>query len=191
MCQSQDINSSHGFLSTPNYPHGFISNLNCPCTLIPSLGHSIVLEIIYFHLPICAEAGLILWLGQDYQTKCLTQDPITILSNTQQNITLRFYTLKTNKQGGFLMKYSVLPESNNATVRLQCYATSPINRSMIANSLLNGKSSLQSQTIFHQKDETEILVTNPNDLIKRLRPSVSINEVYKVFKSLKYSLRFF
>ncbi|CAF4855367.1 unnamed protein product, partial [Rotaria sp. Silwood2] len=118
ICQRQDISLSNGFISTPNYPNGFISNLNCLCTLVGSGNNSIVIEFIYFNLSICSESGLILWIGQDFQTKCLTQDPITIISNIQQNITFRFYTLKSIKKGGFLIKYSLLPESNNGTVRL-------------------------------------------------------------------------
>jgi hypothetical protein len=91
--------------------------------LFASPGHAIVLEVIDFRLPTCAEAGLILWLGDDFQTKCLTQEPLTVVSNIQQNVTLRFYTLAQIKHGGFLIKYSVLPVSNNATVHLQCYVT--------------------------------------------------------------------
>lgn len=88
-----------------------------------------MLEVIDFRLPTCAEAGLILWLGQDFQTKCLTQDPLTVVSNVQQNVTMRFYTLAHAKHGGFLIKYSVLPVSNNATVRLQCYTAPAVSRS--------------------------------------------------------------
>jgi hypothetical protein len=189
ICQSHDLISPHGFLSTPNYPNGFPSNLNCPCALIPSSGHSIILEIIDFHLPICAEAGLILWLGQDFQTKCLAQDPVTLISNTQQNVTLRFYSLKPNKQGGFLMKYSVSPESDNATVRLQCYTGSAINRSTIANSSFNPKPSPQVHNILE-----EVSVTNPNDLSKQLRPAASIIETVssmnkqQQFQSLNQSI---
>ena len=128
MCQPQDTTLSYGFLSTPKYPHGFAANLNCPCALFASPGHAIVLEVIDFRLPTCAEAGLILWLGQDFQTKCLTQDPLTVVSNVQQNVTLRFYTLAQVKHGGFLIKYSVLPVSNNATVHLQCYVAPAVSR---------------------------------------------------------------
>jgi hypothetical protein len=145
--------------------------LNCPCALIASPGHSIILEIIDFHLPACTEAGLILWLGQDFQTKCLRQDPVTLISNFQQNITLRFYTLKNNKQGGILMKYSLSPESDNATVRLQCYTPSAINRSTI----LNIKSSSQVPNIFDQADSMDISITNLNDLSKQFRPGPSIS----------------
>jgi len=181
MCQSQDIISSNGFLSTPNYPNGFISNLNCPCTLIPLPNHSIILEIIDFNLPICTESGLILWLGQEFQTKCLKQDPVTLISNTQQNITLRFYSLKSNKQGGILMKYSVSPESNNATIRLQCYTTSTIiNRSTISNSLLKSKSSSQIQNIINHEDVVELPITNSNELSKQFRSAASIIEAHKV-----------
>ncbi len=84
--------------------------------------------MIDFRLPTCSEAGLILWLGQDFQTKCLTQDPLTVVSNIQQNVTLRFYTLAHIKHGGFLIKYSVLPLSNNATVHLQCYVAPAVTR---------------------------------------------------------------
>jgi len=128
VCQPQDTTLTYGFLSTPNYPHGFLPNLNCPCALFASPGHVIVLEVIDFRLPTCAEAGLILWLGQDYQTKCLTQEPLTVVSNIQQNVTLRFYTLAHIKHGGFLIKYSVLPISNNATIRLQCYVAPAVSR---------------------------------------------------------------
>ncbi|CAF0928363.1 unnamed protein product [Didymodactylos carnosus] len=127
VCQAQDTTLSYGFISSPTYPQGFQSNLNCPCALFASPGHAIVLEVIDFRLPSCAEAGLILWMGSDYQTKCLTQDPLTVVGNVQQNVTLRFYTLNNMKHGGFLIKYSVLPVSNNATVRLQCY-TAPSNQ---------------------------------------------------------------
>ncbi|CAF0747177.1 unnamed protein product [Adineta ricciae] len=129
VCQPQDTTLTYGFLSTPNYPHGFSPNLNCPCALFATPGYAIVLEVIDFRLPTCAEAGLILWLGQDFQTKCLTQDPLTVVSNVQQNVTLRFYTLSHMKHGGFLIKYSVLPVSNNATVRLQCYVAPAVSRS--------------------------------------------------------------
>jgi hypothetical protein len=112
---------------------------------------------------------LILWLGQDFQTKCLKQEPVTLISNFQQNITLRFYTLKNNKQGGILMKYSLSPESDNATVRLQCYTPSAINRSTISNSLLNIKSSSQISNIFDQVDSMDISINNRNDLSKQLR----------------------
>ncbi|CAF0731287.1 unnamed protein product [Rotaria sordida] len=132
VCQPQDTTLTYGFLSTPNYPHGFSSNLNCPCALFASPGHAIVLEVIDFRLPTCAEAGLILWLGQDFQTKCLTQDPLTVVSNIQQNVTLRFYTLAHVKHGGFLIKYSVLPVSNNGTVRLQCYVAPAVNRTPVS-----------------------------------------------------------
>ena len=169
ICQPQDIHSTHGFLSTPNYPNGFTSNLNCPCALVASPGHSIVLEIIDFNLPACTEAGLILWLGQDFQTKCLRQDPVTLISTFQQNITLRFYTLKHNKQGGILMKYSVSPESENATVRLHCYAPSSLNRSTVSNSLVNVKSSSLASYIIDQGDSMDISITNLNDLPKQLR----------------------
>ena len=91
--------------------------------------------MIDFRLPTCAEAGLILWLGQDFQTKCLTQDPLTVVSNMQQNVTLRFYTLAHIKHGGFLIKYSVLPLSNNATIRLQCYVAPAVSRAPVATNL--------------------------------------------------------
>ena len=110
--------------------------MNCPCALFASPGHAIVLEVIDFRLPTCAEAGLILWLGQDFQTKCLTQDPLTVVSNVQQNVTLRFYTLSQMKHGGFLIKYSVLPVSNNATVRLQCYVAPAVNRPPASTNLI-------------------------------------------------------
>ena len=83
-------------------------------------------------MPTCAEAGLILWLGKDFQTKCLTQDPLTVVSNIRQNVTLRFYTLAPVKHGGFLIKYSVLPASNNATVRLQCYIAPIVSQSSVS-----------------------------------------------------------
>jgi len=195
ICQSQDTILSDGFLSTPNYPHGFLSNLNCPCALIPSPGHLIILEIIDFHLPTCDEAGLILWLGQDFQTKCLRQDPITLISNIQQNITLRFYTLNNNKQGGFLMKYSVSPESDNATVRLQCYAAPAINRSKMShNLLLNSKSSPQLQNIRDQEGIMESHGSNSNDSSKHFRSAALIIEPHKVceiFYKLRYSFFFF
>jgi hypothetical protein len=183
ICQPKDITLSNGFLSTPNYPNGFISNLNCPCILFASSGHSIVLEIIDFHLPTCAEAGLILWFGQDFQTKCLTQNPLILISNPEQNVTLRFYTLKNLKQGGFLLKYSLSPESDNATIRLHCYAAPMISRSVVSNSSLPMTTSLQVQSTFHQEDRQQLLVTNRNDLLKRLRPSALTTEAYTVCES--------
>lgn len=50
----------------------------------------------------------------------------------QQNVTLRFYTLAHIKHGGFLIKYSVLPLSNNATIRLQCYVAPAVSRAPVA-----------------------------------------------------------
>jgi hypothetical protein len=153
VCQPQDTTLTYGFLSTPNYPHGFSPNLNCPCALFASPGHAIVLEVIDFRLPTCAEAGLILWLGQDFQTKCLTQDPLTVVSNIQQNVTLRFYTLAHAKHGGFLIKYSVLPVSNNATIRLQCYVAPAVSRPSASTNLpapnLLQQPSLQLPNINH------------------------------------------
>ncbi|CAF1190891.1 unnamed protein product [Rotaria sp. Silwood1] len=180
ICQNQDIILSHGFVSTPNYPHGFQSNLNCLCTLIPSGNNSIVLEIIYFNLPICTEAALVLWIGQDLHTKCLQQDPITFISNIQQNITFRFYTLKNNKYGGFLMKYSILPETNNGTIRLQCYlsSSSSIIRSTILNSYSTLKYSLNNKNSYEYEYEKDLSVIHTNDYIKRNRPVQSIIEPY-------------
>ncbi|CAF0883584.1 unnamed protein product [Rotaria sordida] len=174
ICESQDIILTDGFISTPNYPNGFLSNLNCLCTLVASSNNSIVLEIINFNLPICSEAGLLLWIGEDFQTKCLTQDPITLISNYQQNITFRFYTFKNQKQGGFLMKYYLLPQSNNATLRLQCHLTSSSNRSIISNHFLTYKSSRRNPNQY----EKELSLTHSNDLIKRFRSSPSIIEPY-------------
>ena len=124
LCQSQESDLSHGYLSSPTYPHGFHSNLNCLCVLSPSSGHSIVVELIDFHLPTCPEAGLILRLGDEIQTKCSTQNPLTLLGNPHQNLTLRFYSSTHVNHGGFLMKYSVTPVTDNATVRLQCQTIS-------------------------------------------------------------------
>ncbi|CAF4568275.1 unnamed protein product [Rotaria sp. Silwood1] len=189
VCQPQDTTLTYGFLSTPNYPHGFSPNLNCPCALFASPGHAIVLEVIDFRLPTCAEAGLILWLGQDFQTKCLTQDPLTVVSNVQQNVTLRFYTLASVKHGGFLIKYSVLPVSNNATVRLQCYVAPAVSRppattkfpapnisqqpSLHASNMNNEMNVPIDQERREGGGEREevpspsLVVTHPNDLIKR------------------------
>lgn len=183
VCQPQDTTLTYGFLSTPNYPHGFTSNLNCPCALFASPGHAIVLEVIDFRLPTCAEAGLILWLGQDFQTKCLTQDPLTVVSNIQQNVTLRFYTLANIKHGGFLIKYSVLPLSNNATVRLQCYVAPAVSRPPIVTNFpipnLSQQPSLENPNINNAinlavdrggGEEVPLSAledTHSNDLIKR------------------------
>lgn len=163
VCQPQDTTLSYGFLSTPNYPHGFTANLNCPCALFASPGHSIVLEVIDFRLPTCAEAGLILWLGQDFQTKCLTQDPLTVVSNIQQNVTLRFYTLTNVKHGGFLIKYSVLPVSNNATVRLQCYVAPAVSRSPVSTrNPIENLSPQQVLPIGNSNHEMNILIDQAN-----------------------------
>lgn len=189
VCQPQDTTLTYGFLSTPNYPHGFSSNLNCPCALFASPGHAIVLEVIDFRLPTCAEAGLILWLGQDFQTKCLTQDPLTVVSNVQQNVTLRFYTLAQVKHGGFLIKYSVLPVSNNATIRLQCYLAPAVGRPPVSTNLPppnlsqqspvqiantnNGMSVLidqerrESGSAREEIPSSSLVATHSNDLIKR------------------------
>ncbi len=109
--------------------------------------------MIDFRLPTCAEAGLILWLGQDFQTKCLTQDPLTVVSNVQQNVTLRFYTLAHAKHGGFLIKYSVLPVSNNATIRLQCYVAPAVSRPPAA-------ANLPAPNLSQQQPSLEIPNTN-------------------------------
>ena len=109
--------------------------------------------MIDFRLPTCAEAGLILWLGQDFQTKCLTQEPLTVVSNIQQNVTLRFYTLTNVKHGGFLIKYSVLPVSNNATVRLQCYVAPAVSRSP-------GSTKLSPQNL---SPHSMLTMANPNN----------------------------
>jgi hypothetical protein len=182
VCQPQDTTLSYGFLSTPNYPHGFSPNLNCPCALFAPPGHAIVLEVIDFRLPTCAEAGLILWLGQDFQTKCLTQDPLTVVSNIQQNVTLRFYTLAHAKHGGFLIKYSVLPVTNNATIRLQCYVAPAVSRPPASTNFptpnLSQQPPLQipgmpdgmDMMIDPQGDVPipPLIVTHPNDLTKLL-----------------------
>ena len=183
LCQSKDLLGKTGFLSTPNYPHGFASNLNCPCVLMASPGHSIILEIIDFHLPICAEAGLILWLGQDFQTKCLTQDPVTLISHFQQNITLRFYTFKSHQQGGVLMKYSVSPDSDNATVRLQCSAESSVQRSILANI----KTSSMVNSVVEQTDSIDISINDNQDSSRSLRPTAFNQTIQKKSKS---NLRF-
>lgn len=157
-----------GFLSTPMYPNGFLSNLNCPCSLIASPGHSVVLEIIHFHLPTCAEAGLILWFGQEFQTKCLTHSPVILISTADQNVTLRFYSLKSMTQGGFLMKYSVSPESNQASVRLQCYSSSNLTRS----TLPTMKPSIVVQNTFAPELRKEFFASAPSDYSKKLRPAL-------------------
>lgn len=176
LCQSKDVVGKTGFLSTPNYPHGFSSNLNCPCVLIASPGHSIILEIIDFHLPICAEAGLILWLGQDFQTKCLTQDPVTLISQYQQNITLRFYSLKSHQQGGILMKYSVSPETDNGTIRLQCSAESTmVSRSILSQNFPILKTSSFMSNIVDQTDSIDLSINDENDSPRSFRP-ISTNQ---------------
>lgn len=128
LCQSQESDLSHGYLSTPSYPHGFTSSLNCLCVLSPSVGYSIVVELIDFHLPTCPEAGLILRLGEEIQTKCSTQNPLILLGNPHQNLTLRFYSSVNVTLGGFLIKYSVTPVMSNATIRLQCQTISSVQR---------------------------------------------------------------
>ncbi|CAF3504136.1 unnamed protein product [Rotaria socialis] len=189
VCQPQDTTLTYGFLSTPNYPHGFSPSLNCPCALFASSGHAIVLEVIDFRLPTCAEAGLILWLGQDFQTKCLTQEPLTVVSNVKQNVTLRFYTLAHAKHGGFLIKYSILPASNNATVRLQCYVAPAVKRPPLSanfpspnlsqqqpphppnmNNEMNVAIDQERQEDGGEREEIPLpplVVTHSNDLIKR------------------------
>jgi hypothetical protein len=79
------------------------------------------------------------------------------------------------------MKYSVLPESNNATIRLRCYAAPVNNRSAVANSFLIGKS--LSQNTLHKEDEKEFSV----DVSKRLRPSAPINDAPKVCEDFQKS----
>mgnify|MGYP001044197102 FL=1 len=175
VCQPQDTTLSYGFLSTPNYPHGFQTNFNCPCALFAPPGHAIVLEVIDFRLPTCAEAGLILWLGQDFQTKCLTQDPLTVVSNVQQNVTLRFYTLANVKHGGFLIKYSVLPLSNNATVRLQCYAAPSVSRPALATNIPSQV--LSQQPSSHHLDGYH----NDRDELKNAPGSIPINMPPHIF----------
>jgi hypothetical protein len=183
ICQPQNTTLSYGYLSTPNYPHGYSSHQNCPCALFASPGHSIILELLDFRLSTCAESGLILWLGQNFQTKCLTQDPVTLVSNEQENITLRFYTLADLKQGGFLIKYSVSPSSHNATVRLHCYAAPAFIRSSISNSSLSIKLERNKQ------EPSSVLVTHSNNLIKRSSSSPSILEVHKVYEKIFEDLR--
>lgn len=178
LCQTRDLVGKTGFLSTPNYPHGFASNLNCPCVLIASPGHSIILEIIDFHLPICAEAGLILWLGQDFQTKCLTQDPVTLISHFQQNITLRFYSFKSHQQGGVLMKYSVSPESDNATLRLQCSPESTASRSILS----NVKTSSTMNSLVDQTDSIDISINDDQDSSRSFRSMPSNQSIQKKSK---------
>lgn len=159
--------------------------------------------MIDFRLPTCAEAGLILWLGQDFQTKCLTQDPLTVVSNIQQNVTLRFYTLAHVKHGGFLIKYSVLPLSNNATIRLQCYVAPAVSRPPAVTSFpIINLSQPPAHQIPHMVNEMPITVdqgggedapsppsdiVHSNDLIKRLPsghdvvpPILGTIEVHKV-----------
>jgi hypothetical protein len=78
------------------------------------------------------------------------------------------------------MKYSVSPESDNATVRLLCFATRTINPTTVSNSLINSKSSPKIQEILDPEDIIELPINNPNDLSKKLRPVISINEAHKV-----------
>ncbi len=106
-----------------------------------------------------------------------------LISNTEQNVTLRFYTLNNIKQGGFLLKYSLSPESDNATVRLHCYAAPMISRSIASNTSLPMTTSPQVQNTFHQEDRKQVLATNRNDLLKRLRPSALTTEAHKVCES--------
>lgn len=176
ICQQQDVIQSHGFLSTPSYPGGFASNLNCPCSLIATPGHSVVLEIVDFRLPTCAEAGLILWFGQDFQTKCLAHNPVILIGHVDQNVTLRFYSLKHISQGGFLMKYAVSPESDNATVRLQCFAATTAPRAGITTKTLPTAPASSFQPEIHPK----VLVSDSNDLLRRLQPAASAVAAQKV-----------
>lgn len=123
LCQTQEKILPEGFLSTPNYPNGFPSNLNCPCLLIAPIGHSILFEFIDIHLPNCSDAALLLWIGDQFQSKCQKQNPMSFIGNPHQNITLRFYSLTNVSRGGVLMKYSILPSNDNATLRLQCFSS--------------------------------------------------------------------
>ncbi len=164
--------------------------------------------MIDFRLPTCSEAGLILWLGQDFQTKCLTQDPLTVVSNVQQNVTLRFYTLSHMKHGGFLIKYSVLPLSNNATVRLQCYVAPAVSRSPpVTNFPLPNLSQHPSFSVTNinnemnipveQKDEDNVPslpsgIVHSDDLIKQfpserdvVPPILGTLEEHKVCENIK------
>jgi hypothetical protein len=85
------------------------------------------------------------------------------------------------KHGGFLIKYSVLPLSNNATVRLQCYVAPAVNRPPTVTNFPSPNLSQQpSLEIPNMNDDINIAVdqegevpslsldvTHSNDLIKR------------------------
>lgn len=131
VCQKQETELAQGFLSSPSYPLGSLSNNHCQCQLVPSSNHLIALEIIDFRLPPCSEAGLYLSIAEDHRPKCSNQNPITLLANYQQNVTLRFYTVSNFTQGGFLLKYSTLPLNSNGTIRLECHAIQALSRSLL------------------------------------------------------------
>ena len=95
------------------------------------MNHSIALEIVDFRLPTCTNAGVVLNIGDEYQTKCLIQKPITLIGNYQQNVTVRFYTVNNFTQGGFLLKYTILPLHTNGTVQLECNSMPPINQAIL------------------------------------------------------------
>ena len=183
VCQLHDTNLSQGFLSTPNYPHGISSNLNCPCALSASIGHAIVLEIVEFRLPSCVEAGLFFWLGDDFQTKCSIQDPITLVGNPQQNVTLRFYTVANVRHGGFLIKYSVLPASDSATVRLQCHPGLDVSQPSLPIHASTHRPALSKGNLIDHTDRRGLPViqsTYANDLAKRIPAVFSAVDAHKV-----------
>lgn len=183
VCQLHDTNLSQGFLSTPNYPHGISSNLNCPCALSASIGHAIVLEIVEFRLPSCAEAGLFFWLGDDFQTKCSIQDPITLVGNPEQNVTLRFYTVANVRHGGFLIKYSVLPASDSATVRLQCSPGLDVSQPSLPTHVATHRPVFPRENPVDHTDRRGLSIgqsTHASDLAKRIPPVFSAVDVHKV-----------
>lgn len=160
ICQKQDTRLSHGFLSTPMYPNGFSSHLNCPCTLTPSINHSIIFELIDISLPNCSEANLLLSIGHDFQNKCQKQNPVTLIGHIQQNITMRFFSLKHVKHGGVLMKYSVSPQSKNGSIRVQCFGSFTNNRSVVISQFIKSKSRNENDNVEDDEEEEDIPTVN-------------------------------
>ena len=104
-----------------------------------------------------------------------------------QNVTLRFYTLASIKQGGFLIKYSVLPLSNNATIRLQCYVAPAVSRAPIATNFSPIHPSQQpSEQILPMNNEMTIPVDQRNSGENSPSPPLDIihsNDLIKRFPS--------
>lgn len=178
ICQKQDIRSTQGFLSTPTYPNGFFTHLNCPCTLIPSINHSIIFELIDLSLPNCSEANLLLRIGHEVQNRCQKQNPVTLISQIHENITMRFFSLKNTKHGGILMKYSVSPESKNGSIRVQCSGSLTNNRSVVIGQFINTKNQNEiEQNDDDEEEDEEVEIPTANTTQFRTDLSVKIFEV--------------